>query len=138
MQENFYGQAHITAICFYFNLNLLKKLEFWNWILEVWIANVWTPLQIFFCGITFHNYFVTMGRKSMISSAVKKCWDSIFADFRDLVLVLGYLVLGSTTDSQRWCSIKKDVLKNFATQESTCARVSLQATTLFKKRLPGR
>ena len=134
MQKNFYGRAHITAICFYFNLNLLKKLEFWNWILEAWIANVWTPLQIFFCGITFHNYFVTMGRKSMISSAVKKCWDSIFADFRDLVLVLGYLVLGSTTDSQRWCSIKKKMFLKILQHRKAPVPESLCKLQLYLKR----
>ena len=39
MQGNFYG-VHITAICFYLNLNVLK-FE---------LQCEWTPPQIFFCG----------------------------------------------------------------------------------------
>ena len=38
--------------------------------------------------IAFYNYFVTMSRDPIITSAVKNSWNWNFANFRDLRLIL--------------------------------------------------
>ena len=71
----YYGCVHITADCFYTNLNVDLEYE-------------WTPPQNFSVDIAFHNYYATMQIEPMISSVVKNRWNWYFANFTDLVLIL--------------------------------------------------
>ena len=47
MQENFYSQVHITANCFYFNLNVLKFELQYEWISPQIFFSGYNVLQLF-------------------------------------------------------------------------------------------
>ena len=120
MQESFYGWIHITANCFYFDLNVLNfELQY-----------KWTPLQIYFRGyrvlkLLCHN---VDGAHDIKFS--QKYLELKFCEFHRL---------GSNfTRGSNWrCSIKKLFLKIYNIHRKTPVTASLFKLQLYSKRDSG-
>ena len=118
MQENFYDWVHITANCFYFDLNVLKfELQY-----------EWTASQIFFCRYRVLQLFC----HNVEGTHVIKNWLNV-ANFSDSNLVLILLETASGSVLKKRCFKKfHNIHRKKPQPESFLFKLQL-----YQKRDPG-